>query len=253
MSRLLALSLTVLLAACGGGGSGGGDSPPAGNPAGGDNPGANPGTNNPGTSDPGANPGTSNPGTNTPDPTGPLAVTGNDLAFTPTGSIAIAGPATRCIVSATIYSMSVVAIAATTYPVACGGFIDERGDTSFLLVSVVRQRTDGQDATPIPTGTYSLTPTTADEPGAIVRVAKRGADGQLVPASLFGGTATAGTVTLTSVGATIAGSVDATLPGGQRVVGAFSVPACATPTAADICAAATGRPAPTTTFPNGTP
>jgi hypothetical protein len=250
MSRLLALSLAVLLAACGGGGSDGGDSAtPAGNPPDANNPGNNPGGNNPGDS----NPGTSNPGTSNPDPNAPLAVTGS-LAFTPVGQVGVASTtATRCTLNSVISSTSVVAVVVTSDALVCGNSTVSAANRTQLLVRVTRHRSDNQPASPVEVGTYTIASTDvpADEPRAHVGV-RRWNESNVddIPAG-FSGIVRSGTVTLTSVGPTIAGTVDAILQGDNRVTGSFSVPACATPSQDEICAVAGGTKSPSNDIPPG--
>jgi hypothetical protein len=234
MTRLLALSLVALLAACGGGGSGGGD---GGTPAPGE--GTPPPTDS--TPDGGATGGTNS-----------LAVTGT-RAFTPAGQVGITSTASPCTIRGTSTSASVVAVVVASEPLTCDTVSASR-PSSLLHISVARVRNDQQAASAVTTGTYPIRIGEAplDEPSAAVTVLKSASGGVDAP-DLGGGIGIGGSVTLTSVGDTIVGTVDVSLIGGGTVTGSFSVASCAAPTPATACFAVGGTPPVPIQFPTAAP
>lgn len=213
MIRPLALSLTVFVAACGGGGGGGGDGGGGGNPNGGGTPGP---------------------------VTAAVEVTGA-LSFQPAGWVAASSTASPCGITGT--STSAVVLLATSYPLTCGTVAENRANSTQLVIVIARTGQGGQPAGPIEPRAYALRQDTpAGEPVAFVGVRKKDASCGDDPASLFGGSARSGTVTITAVGATVDGTVDALLNNGDRVAGTFSIPVCTGATGADVACIGAGRP-----------
>jgi hypothetical protein len=110
-----------------------------------------------------------------------------------------------------------------------------KANASIITALVVRANVLGGSPGPVRTGTYTIGATpTPDVQGNVTvadAVATRTDATCAEPAPVP--TVTGGTVTLTSLGARVAGSVDLTFADGGRVAGSFDVPACGFQT--DVC------------------
>jgi hypothetical protein len=207
MARPLALCLAALLAACGGGGGDGG-------------------TPNPGGGGPNPDPGGGGGGT------GALTVTGPN-AFTPAAQVGATITNLACARLAGPVNYSAVLVRATAHPTTCSTALENKASSSFVLIRIWRERPDGP-ADAIAAGDYPINaPPAAGQPTVQVNLVRTNASCGFDNPFTDNSGAVAGTVKLTSVGETIAGSVDATLATvGARVTGTFSVPSCTLPTAA---------------------
>jgi hypothetical protein len=225
MVRLLAVTLVLLVAACGGGGSGDGGGAP--NPGG--------GTTDPGggTTDPGGGTGgdTNPPGGGT----SPLAVTSTLTPLTPQSLLGAVATNVACTRNGVGAYYSAIRIVATSWVATCEGFRDNKANSTTLDV-LVRRTSNGPSPVPIAPGQYQVG--ASGDTAAVIRVAKK--DVWCGPGTNVNnwGMGTAGTVTVTSVSPRLEGSVDATLSNGARVTGVFSTAICTTG-AGDACDVAT--------------
>jgi hypothetical protein len=241
------LCLAGLLLACGGGGNGDGGTPTGGTPTGGTPTGGTPTGGTPTGGTPTG--GTPTGGTPT-GGTGQLAVVGGPLAFTPAGLLAIAVTNASCTVNSATSNTSAVGVIATSHSSSCSVVAENKANASTLLVVVTRSREDGQPASAVAPGTYTISATSPgpDQPAPFVAVLKTNATCDVDLASVLAGVATGGTVTLTSVSGTVAGSVSATLAGGGTVSGSFSLAPCSL-AGVQACGVSGADPGPVTSGP----
>jgi hypothetical protein len=135
---------------------------------------------------------------------------------------------------------SALRIVATSWAATCGGFRDNKANSTTLEILVRRTRTNGQAPEPIAPGTYQVAGT--GDAAAELWLARKdercGPGADPVGNQAWG---VAGTVTVTSVNPRLEGSVNSTLSNGALVTGTFSAAACAI-SPGDACDVATLDP-----------
>jgi hypothetical protein len=154
-------------------------------------------------------------------------------------SSAITPGAGSCSLSAVTASVTGLAVRFSSFPGVCSLMTSQnrtcgsRANTTVLTVVLV-DATRGGAAAPIQPGAYAITASLPIPENQSVVVAQAFAaktgDCSGTPSASY---ATSGTVTITSVGSTVTGSLDVTFADGGRVSGSFSASTCGVQV--DVC------------------